>query len=215
MKLVLYNYWRSSSSHRMRIGLHLKQLPFEYVAINLLEGAQKADAYLAKNPMGQVPALEITEDDGSQITLVQSIAILEYLEERWPEHPLYPATPALRARARALAEVVNSGIQPFQNPPTLRAVKKAGGEPEAWAKEWIGNGLAGYAKLAATTAGTFSVGDEPSIADVCLIPQLAAARRFGVDYTQYEPIARIESACLALPAFAAALPDRQPDAVKS
>jgi maleylpyruvate isomerase len=234
MKLVLHNYWRSSASHRVRIALGLKGLDYEYVVVNIARSDQHADVYRVKSPLAQVPALEITEDDGSVWTITQSMAIMEYLDERWPEPALLPrsrapgGTPAtdrevafLRARARALAEIINSGIQPLQNLSTTNAVKKLGGDDAVWVKPWIASGLAAYAQLAADTAGSlgkdapaFSVGDAPTIADCCLIPQLASARRFGVDYQQHEHLVRIEASCLALPAFAAAMPDQQPDALK-
>ena len=108
MKLILHNYWRSSASFRTRIGLGLKQLPFEYVAVNIVTGDQLTDAYKAKNPSGQVPTLEIIEDGGERILLTQSLAILEYLEERWPDPAILPRDPYLRARTRALAEISNS-----------------------------------------------------------------------------------------------------------
>lgn len=227
MKLVLHNYWRSSASHRVRIGLGLKQLAYEYVAVNIATGAQQADEYRAKNPIAQVPTLEITEDDGTRTVLTQSLPILEYLDERWPDPPILPASRALigdaasdraiaflRARSRALAEIVNSGIQPLQNLSTTKAIKKLGGDDVAWVKQWLSIGLAAYAQLAAETAQEFSVGHAPTIADCCLIPQLSSARRFGVDYSQHELLVRIEKTCLALPAFAAAMPDLQPDALK-
>ena len=221
MKLVLHNYWRSSASQRVRIGLGLKQLAYEYVAVNILKSEQHAEAYRAKNPLHQVPTLELTEDDGKVWTISQSLPILEYLDERWPELPLLPVARGdrailfQRARARALAEIVNAGIQPMQNLTTTKAIKKLGGDDAAWVKPFIADGLAAYAQLAAETARAFSVGDAPTIADCCLIPQLASARRFGVDFSQHELLLRIEASCLALPAFAAAMPDQQPDAVKS
>jgi maleylpyruvate isomerase len=214
MKLVLFSYWRSSASQRVRIALGLKQLAYEYVAVNIVHREQHADGYRAKNPMAQVPTLEITEADGTRTALVQSLAILEYIEERWPEPAILPRDRAARARSRALAEIVNAGIQPLQNLTVVKAIKKLGGDDAAWPKPFIADGLAAYAKLAADSAGTFSVGDAPSIADCCLVPQLASARRFGVDYAQHELLVRIEKACLALPAFAQAAPDHQPDAVK-
>lgn len=215
MKLVLHNYWRSSASHRVRIGLGLKGLAYDYVVVNIVKNEQHAESYLAMNPVAQVPTLEITEDSGKRFTLSQSLPILEYLDERWPAVPILPKDLFLRARARALAEIINSGIQPLQNLSTTKAVKKLGGDDAAWVKPWIANGLAAYARLAADTTGAFSVGDAPSIADCCLVPQLASARRFGVDYAQHELLARIEATCLALPAFASAMPDQQPDAVRS
>ena len=214
MKLVLHNYWRSSASHRVRIGLGMKRLAFEYVAINVLAGAQKAEAYRAKNPMAQVPTLEITEDDGATITLTQSLPILEYLDERWPDPPILPRDRYLRARARALAEIVNAGIQPMQNTTTTRRIKQLGGDDVAWVQPFIADGLAAFARAAEATAGAFCVGDAPTIADCCLVPQLAAARRFRVELgAPMERLLAIEARCLALPAFADASPERQPDAV--
>ena len=216
MKLVLHNYWRSSCSHRVRIALALKQVPYEYVAVNVLHKEHFADAYRARNPMSQVPTLEITEDDGTVHAIAQSLPILEYLDERFPTPPLLPPASDrwLRARARALAEIVNSGIQPFQNLSTQKAIKALGGDELAWAKRYIADGLAAYEKHARETAGAFSVGDAPTLADCCLVPQLVGARRMGVDLAPHELLCAIEAHCLALPAFAAAAPDNQPDAVK-
>ncbi|HEX8112696.1 MAG TPA: maleylacetoacetate isomerase [Kofleriaceae bacterium] len=215
MKLVLHSYWRSSASHRVRIGLGLKQLPYDYVAVNIVHGEQLADAYRAKNPMAQVPTLEVTEDDGTRFALTQSLAILEYLDERWPDPPLLPRDPLLRARARALAEIINAGIQPLQNLGTLRKIKSLGGDEAAWIRPVIADGLAAFARIAAEVSGTFSVGNAPTIADCCLVPQLAGARRFQVDLEPFPRLLAIEAHCLPLPAFADAMPHHQPDAVKS
>lgn len=212
MKLVLHNYWRSSASHRVRIGLGLKQLAYEYVAVNLLTSGQRAAAYVARNPMAQVPTLEITEDDGTVRALSQSLPILEYLDERWPAHPILPADPYLRAKARGIAEIVNSGIQPLQNLTTTTKVKELGGDEKAWTRGFIASGMTALARAVAETAGRCCVGDTPTIADCCLIPQLASARRFGVDVGSMPQLLEIEAHCLALPAFADAAPDRQPDA---
>ena len=214
MKIVLHNYWRSSASTRVRIGLGLKQLAYEYVAVNIVGGAQFADAYRAANPMAQVPTLEITEDDGARITLTQSVAILEYLDERWPDPPLLPRDPVARAKARALAELVNAGIQPLHNTSVIRRIKKMGSDEQAWSRQAIADGLAAFARLAGETAGAFCVGDAPTIADCCLVPQMFAARRFGVDLAapHLAQLVEIEARCIALPAVAAAMPDRQPDA---
>jgi maleylpyruvate isomerase len=214
MKLVLHNYWRSSASHRVRIGLGLKQLPYEYVIVNILASEHQVDAHRARNPMGQVPALEITEDDGGVRTIAQSLPILEYLDERFGEHPIMPKDLYLRARARELAEIINSGIQPLQNLSVTKAVKAFGGDEVAWPKNFIADGLTAFERVAATTAGRFCVGDAPSIADCCLIPQLTSARRFGVDISKHTLLLGIEERCLAMPAFQDAAPDRQPDAVK-
>jgi maleylpyruvate isomerase len=214
MKLVLHNYWRSSASHRVRIGLGLKKLPYEYVVVNIVRSEQHAQQYRDRNPMAQVPTLVIDEDDGSVRSLSQSLPILEYLDERFPDPPIMPKDLYLRAKTRALAEIVNSGIQPMQNLSTTRAVKAFGGDEVVWPKSFIADGLVAFERVAADVAGTFCVGNAPTIADCCLIPQLASARRFGVDITKHSLLLGIEERCLALPAFADAAPDRQPDAVK-
>jgi maleylpyruvate isomerase len=215
MKIVLHNYWRSSASHRVRIGLGLKGLVYEYVPVNIATGEQFADSYRARNAIAQVPTLEIIEDDGTERRLTQSLAILEYLEDRWLEPAILPRDPYLRARARTLAEIVNAGIQPMQNLTTLKRVRALGGDDTAWIQPFLAEGLAAFAQAAEDIAGEFCVGDSPTIADCCLVPQLIAARRFQIDLTPYERLLGIEARCLALPAFASAVPHHQPDAVKS
>ena len=217
MKIVLHNYWRSSASYRVRIGLGCKQLAYEYLAVDITKATQHGDGYKAKNPMAQVPALEILEDDGRRQVLVQSLPILEYLDERWPELPLLPRGPGsleLRAHTRALAELVNSGIQPLQNLSTTNQVAALGGDVKPWVAGFIASGLAALEAAVAAHMGVYSVGDTPTIADCCLIPQLYSARRFGVSLAPFPRLAAIEAACEALPAFPAAHPDRQPDAVR-
>ena len=214
MKLRLLNYWRSSASHRVRIGLRLKGLEFEYLVVNIVKQEQFADVYRAKNPIAQVPTLEIIEDDGTVLLLTQSLAILQYLDERFPPTPLLPTDRYLRARARSLAEIVNSGIQPMQNLATAKRLEELGVAAKDWAQGFIASGLAAYAKAAADVAGHFSVGDSPTIADCCLIPQLYAARRYNVALDELTLLTDIEARCLALPAFVKAAPDQQPDAVK-
>lgn len=209
--MKLYSYWRSSSSWRVRIALLFKRLPFEYAPVHLLRdgGEQWTPAHRARSPMGKVPVLEL--DDGHHLT--ESMAILAYLEEQHPTPPLLPRDPYLRARARMLAEMVNSGIQPLQNLEVLRHVKDVLGRDEkAWAAGWNARGLAALEAAVGATAGRFCVGDEPSIADVYLVPQLYSARRFKVSLEAMPTLTRIEAACAALPAFAESHPDRQPDA---
>ncbi|MBK7539388.1 MAG: maleylacetoacetate isomerase [Myxococcales bacterium] len=218
--LILHNYWRSSASYRVRIALGLKGLAYRYQLVHIIKdgGQQKLPAYRSKNPMAQVPTLEVVEavDAGAAPVhrfLPQSLPIIEYLEERWPTPPLLPADPYLRARTRALAELVNSGIQPLQNLSTTRKLVELGGDEKAWLATFIGDGLAAFAASADDTRGRFCVGDSPSIADCFLIPQLYSARRFGIPYAQHASLVEIEQACAELPAFAAALPEKQPDAV--
>lgn len=212
--LTLHGFWRSSASWRVRIGLHHKGLRFVTMPVDLHKdgGEQNAEGYRALNPLRQVPVLEIHEA-GRTTRLTQSIAILEYLEERYPDPPLLPRGLFERAQARRLAEVVNAGIQPFQNTSTvrhLRDVLKA--DDEAWTKHWVARGLTALEAEVVTSAGRFSVGDEVSVADICLVPQVWGARRVGVDLSACPTLVRIDAACAALPAFASARPERQPDA---
>lgn len=213
--MKLFSYWRSSSSWRVRTALAFKGLDYEYEAIHLLEegGIQHTEAYKARNPMEQVPTLEV-DIDGETRHLAQSMAILEFLEEQYPEPALLPDDAFLRARTRQLAEVVNSGIQPVQNLLLLqRLAKSFDVDAKAWCAPFIADGLAAYEKLARETAGSFSVGDEPTFADLCLIPQIYNARRFKVDLSEMELLLQIEQNCLELDAFQQAHPDQQPDAV--
>ncbi len=210
--LVLYSYWRSSSSWRVRIGLELKGLAWEYRAVDLRAGAQRSDAHLARNPTGQVPVLAFRQG-GAQRHLVQSMAILEWLEERFPSPPLLPRDPEGRARVRALAEHVNSGIQPFQNSATLRWLREhERGLDERWVRHWLASGLRALEAAVRDGAGRFCHGDAPSLADVTLVPQLYGARRFGVDVAPFPTLLRVEEACRALEPFRRAEPAAQPDA---
>jgi maleylpyruvate isomerase len=216
--MKLYSYWRSSASYRARIALHHKSIPFEYIPINLIReggGQQHGDEYRAINPMEQVPILEF-EENGVVRRLGQSMAIMEWLEESYPKAALLPADRYLRARARQLAEIVNSGIQPFQNL-TMRGIVKneLGGDDVAIARRFIEKGLRAYTTFATDVAGAYSVGDEPSIADVCLVPQLYSARSLGVDLSVFPLLLQIEQRCNDRAGFQAAHPDKQIDAQRS
>lgn len=212
MTLTLYAYWRSSSAWRVRIGLQLKGLPHTIVSVNLLAQEQFGEAHQARNPMSQVPVLEVTEGVRT-VRLSQSMAILEWLEERHPEPPLLPADLDGRARVRMLAEHVNSGIQPHQNASVLRMLKeKLPGFEREWVRHWVSNGLGALERAVSDGgAGRFCHGDAPGLADCYLVPQLYAARRFGVDLAPYPTLRRIEAAAAALAPFQAAHADRQPD----
>lgn len=212
--MKLYSYWRSSCSWRVRIALNLKGLAYTYEAVHLLKdgGQQNTEAYRALNPMRTVPTLEF-EEGGVVRRLSQSMAILEYLEERYRTPALLPAEPLLRARARMLAEMVNSGIQPLQNLSVLQFVKhEMKGDDKSFAAHWNARGLTALEAAVKETAGTYCLGETVSFADVYLVPQLYGARRYGVDLTPFPTLTRIEAACEKLPAFQAAHPDRQPDA---
>jgi maleylpyruvate isomerase len=211
--MKLWSYWRSSSAYRVRIALGLKQLPFEYVATHLARdgGQQQAPSFSGINPQRQIPVLEVTED-GELRRLVQSMAIIEYLDERFPEPPLLPRGAADRAHVRALAELVNSGIQPLQNIGTFNELKRHGVDPEEWARLFIGRGLAALEALAQGRAGAFLFGESVSLADIYLVPQLYNARRFGVPLDALPTLTRADASAQALPAFERAHPSQQPDA---
>ena len=213
--LTLYGYWRSSCSWRVRIALAHKGAPHAYRPVNLVRdgGEQLRDDYRAKNPMAQVPLLEF-EQGGAVRRVSQSVAIIELLEELFPAPPLLPADPYLRAKARQLVEMVNSGTQPMQNTATLKYVQsELGGDEKAFARRFIASGLAAFQAAAIELCGQFCVGDQVTVADVFLVPQLYNARRHGVDLAPLSTLTRIEAACMALPAFQAAHADRQADAV--
>ena len=212
--MKLYDYFRSSAAYRVRIALNVKGLAPERVFVHLRKGAQRAGDYLALNPQGLVPAL-VT--DGGDV-LTQSLAILEWLDETYPQPPLLPADAAGRARARAIALAVACDIHPLDNLRVLNYLTGTLGVTDAqkngWYSYWIDVGLEALeTRLAREGAtGRFCHGDAPTIADVCLVPQLANARRVAFDLTPYPTLLRIEAACNALPAFAAAAPAKQPDA---
>lgn len=213
--MKLYGYWRSSASWRVRAALALKGVEFEHVGVHLVkDGGQQHDSdYRERNPMAQVPTLEV-EQDGQVFYIGQSMAILEYLEERFPQPSLLPADAIGRARARQLAEIVNSGIHPLQNLSVLTKIREElGGDERGWGKQVIEQGLRAYEKVAHMSSGRFSVGDAVSFADICLVPQLYNARRFAVETSEFKLLERIETSCMELEAFQVSHPSQQPDAV--
>lgn len=212
---VLYGYWRSSSAWRVRIALHYKNIPFTYVPVNLLKGEHKGPAYLAKNPKGEVPTLEFIHL-GSKHYATQSLAIMELLEELEPTPAMLPPGPGnamQRSDVRAMAQLIASGIQPLQNMSTQKKVRDMGGDDKVWATDFINAGMQSLEAMAKATAGAFLVGNEVSIADACLVPQMYAARRFNADLSAIPTLVRIEAACAALPAFQKAHANAQVDAV--
>ncbi len=210
-RLRLHGYWRSTSSWRVRIGLELKGLAWEYVAVDLRAGTQFSPEHQRRNPMAQVPVLEV--HDGGQVRhLAQSMAILEWMDERFPTPPLLPSDPWGRARVRALSEHVNSGIQPLHNAAPMRWLRERGGLDEPWVREWVGRGLVALEAAVRDGAGRFCHGDSVTLADVYLVPQLYGARRFHIDVSACPTLQRIEEACRALEPFRRADPAAQPDA---
>jgi maleylacetoacetate isomerase len=211
--MKLYGYFRSSAAFRVRIALNLKRLPVEPVAIHLRRNEQSAPDYLALNPQGLVPALE---DDGQ--VFIQSLAIIEYLEETQPEPPLLPGHPADRARVRGLAQLIACDIHPLGNLRVLRYLAKPLGrdqaEVETWFDHWIATGFDSLERILANDgqAGTFCHGDAPGLADICLVPQVFNAQRYKLDLAAYPTIMRIFEACMKLPEFENARPEKQGDA---
>lgn len=209
----LYNFFRSGTSHRLRIALNLKGLAYDYVAVDLRTEEHLGAAFKALNPQGLVPALE----DGDRV-LTQSPAIIEWLEERYPTPPLLPADPDQRARVRALAAIVGCDIHPINNRRILEYLRGPLGCDEAavnaWCATWIDAGFVALeAMLAAdATRGDFCFGASPTLADVYLVPQVESARRFKVDLAPYPNILAIDRACAGIDAFIRAAPAVQPDA---
>ncbi|MGO7417035.1 maleylacetoacetate isomerase [Rhizobium ruizarguesonis] len=205
-EVVLYDYWRSSASYRVRIALNLLDVDYQTVPINLLEGAHKSPEYLALNPQGLVPTLVI---DGR--TLTQSLAIIEYLAELRPEYGLLPPDIADRQKVRALAYAVAMDIHPICNLHVvshLMSMTEKADAREEWMKHFITDGLRKLESMIGEADGAFSFGDAPTMADLCLVPQVYNARRWGVELTAFKRIVAIDGRCAELPAFQAAHPDR-------
>ena len=208
---ILYEYWRSSAAYRVRIALNLKGVDYESRPIDLREGAQNSAHYRAINPFGLVPMLEI---DGHQLT--QSLAIITYLDTRYPNRPLIPAMAPERAHVTAMALSIACDIHPLNNLRVLQYLKNELGhsqdEVDAWYRHWIATGLPAIEQMAKPRAGAFLFGDNPTGADVCLVPQLYNARRFEVPLDNFPTLLRAEENANKLDAFAAAHPDRQEQA---
>lgn len=207
----LYGYFRSSAAYRVRIALNLKGLTPEHLFRHLRKGEHRTPDYLELNPQGLVPTLEL--DTGEKLT--QSLAILEWLDETIPAPPFLPKDHMARARVRAFALAIACDIHPVQNLKVLARLR-ALGVPEEHVQDWArwanAEGLAACEKLIANEPGPFCYGAAPTLADICLVPQLGNARRFGVDVSAYPRLLKAETACKQLPAFAEAAPDKQADA---
>jgi maleylacetoacetate isomerase len=208
---ILYDYYRSSAAYRVRLALNLKGIDYESRSVNLLDSEQKSDEYRALNPQGFVPMLEI---DGHRI--VQSLAIINYLDLRFQNQPLIPALAAERAHVVAMSMAIACDIHPLNN---LRVLKYLGGtlglsqeQRDTWYAHWISEGLPALEAMAAPQAGKFLFGDAPTAADICLVPQLYNARRFNVPLDDYPTLLRADENASRIEAFAAAHPDRQEQA---
>lgn len=211
--MKLYSYYRSSAAYRVRIVMNLKQIDYQQQAVNLLTEQELKDDYKKVNPQNMVPVLE---HDGH--VFFQSMAILEYLEEIYPEPPIFPETAAARAMVRALANIIACDIHPLNN---LRVLKYLSSEFDlptnsqmGWYRHWIEQGFQAFeAHLEKCSDGLFCFGGKPGMADALLIPQVFNARRFDVEMSAFPVICNIEKHCLKLPAFATAHPGNQPDAI--
>jgi maleylpyruvate isomerase len=207
----LYTYFRSSAAYRARIALNLKGIPYEMASIHLTRGGgqQHGAEYRAVNPQGRVPALALDKGD----TLIQSLAIIEYLDETHPEPPLLPADPVARAHVRAAAQVIACDIHPLNNTSPLFYLKNTLKQDQdainTWYAHWVTVGFEALEAL--LRPGPYSFGDKVTLADVCLVPQVANARRFNVPLDRFPKIVAVDAACLKLPAFDKARPDNQPD----
>ena len=208
----LYDYWRSSAAYRVRLALNFKGLSYEQVPVDLRDGAQRAPGFLELNPQGLVPVLE---DDG--VVLTQSLPILNYLEERYPEPALLPKDLPGRAKSRGIAVAIACEMHPLNNLRVLQYLERELGLSEAqrlaWYHHWVAEGLGAIETMLARSAGACCVGDAPSLADVCLVPQVYNARRYQCDLAPYPTIRRIDERCREIEGFAKAAPERQPDAL--
>jgi maleylacetoacetate isomerase len=208
----LYTYFRSSAAFRVRIALNLKGLAYEPVFVHLAKGEHRAAAYAKVNPQALLPTLEL--DDGTRLT--QSLAIIEYLDEKHPQKPLLPKDAQKRARVRSLSYLIASEIHPLNNLRVLQHLKRALNQSEdqvnAWYRHWIADGLAKLEAELASSKGRFCHGDTPTMADCCLVPQIFNAKRYQSDLAPYPQTMRVFEACMHLEAFDRAQPSKQPDA---
>ncbi|GHE06482.1 maleylacetoacetate isomerase [Defluviimonas sp. 20V17] len=209
--MKLYGYWRSGAAYRLRIAFGLKGLDWEDMPVNLLAGDQQSEAFRSLNPIGLVPVLEL--DDGAALS--QSLAILDWLDRSHPEPPLFPENPVARARVMAAGMTIAVDTHPLQNVGVVKHLKSAYGVDQQggvdWMIHWMDRGFAAFQKMCEPNA-PFAFGEEPSFADICLIPQLYNAHRWEMDLSSYPRLTEIEARCLALPAFEAARPENRPDA---
>lgn len=210
--MKLYSYFRSSAAYRVRIALNLKGLPYETVSIHLIKdgGRQYTPEFRAINPQARVPALELSNGE----VLTQSLAIIEYLDDIYPEPPLLPADPLARAKSRALAQIIACDIHPLNNTSPLKYLRRQLNHEQpdidAWYHHWVIEGFTALEEL--LTPGPYACGQQVTLADICLVPQVANAHRLKVPLDKFPKIVAVDAACLKLPAFDKARPENQPDA---
>jgi maleylacetoacetate isomerase len=212
-QLILHSAWRASAPYRVRIALNLKGLAYAYAPVNLASGEQRQDAYRAVNRQSLVPALEV---HGRILT--QSLAIMEWLEETHPNPPLLPVDPLDRATVRAMADIIACDIHPVNNLRILKSLAAIGQDEtarNAWVARWVGEGFDALEPMVASCGKGWAFGAGPTMADCCLVPQVYNAQRFGVDLTPWPAITAVADAAAQHPAFAAAHPNQQPDAVNA
>lgn len=209
--IVLHGYWRSSAAYRVRIALHLKGLEYRQLSHDLRKGEQRAPDYLAIAPHGLVPALQA----GSSV-LIESPAILEWIDEQWPTPPLLPGGADERAIVRAMAALIGCDVHPLNNLRVLQALRADFGaskdQVQQWVHRWIAQGFGPLEQMVARHGGTHAFGDTPGMADIYIVPQLYNARRFSVDLSPYPHLVAVGERAARLEAFSLAHPDRQPDA---
>lgn len=211
MSLTLHGYWRSGTSYRTRIALNLKGLDYDQATHDLRKGEQKEAGYLALQPQGLVPALEVRPG----LVLPQSVAILEWLEETYPDPPLLPSSADARAVVRAMCALIGSDVHPLNNLRVLKKLRAMGHEQaeiDAWAQDWIAQGFAALDRMIDEYGSIYAYGTTPTLVDCYLVPQVYSAERFGVDLSPYDNLMSAYDMAIAHPAVAAAHPDRQPDA---
>lgn len=211
--LILYCYWRSTCSWRVRIALNMKNIDYEIKPIHLVKGDQKSEEFTKLNPIQRVPVLSFRDTQSNKIiNLAESTAICEFLEEAFPENKLLPSDTIAKAQVRSLCSEIASNVQPVQNLSVIKRIAEIGGNKAEWAKEWITVGLKAFEKMISATQAKYCFGDEVTMADAFLIPQLYNARRFEVDMSQFPNIQTIEKNLEELEAFKKAHPSNQPDA---